>query len=487
MILGIDFGTSFSQIATMYMDRPHLLLQPGEYGVPSEFYYDKEQGIMVGQDALDSAQGCAAVNLKSEVKMDLVTNFTADGKTFTPKEIISNIYRTLIEGAKYVASTEMIDPEVEGLVLSHPAAFTMQECNLIRRAAEDCLGGKKKLKVLGMIKEPVAAALSYFSTSLQDGTDVMVYDLGGGTCDIAIVRADSTQATKFKVIDSDMIRLGGRDWDRKLIDYIVEKLEKDAGISVRGDEGTMEKVRRTANSVKHRLSSFGIEQAPARVEINGRLHTVMIQKSTFDEITIDLLNQTLELLEEVYERNSDCNVKEIICVGGSSNMPQVKDGIQRQFPSSKVSVYQPEHAVINGATRFTEMLTAVADKLPFSYGVRCIENYDKNPDYYIIQNIIHSGDELPVCKSYTFHPVRNGVESVSIRIFESSVAENYPDTHPDKREVGSLELSMPYGASRSTPIICTITANDMSNLDVMAKDDKGNKIEAHFELNALTI
>ena len=221
MFLGIDFGTSFSQPAAMDdLGQPSLLLNPGEYGIPSEFYYDRENDILIGQDALDAGQGAAAANLVSEVKMSILSgrSFILDGRTFSAKEIVGAIYRTLVLKAVQVAKKRSMKADIEGVVISVPAKFGMQERSLIADAARKCLGSRE-LPVKAIIKEPVAAALAYYKTELENNKYVLVYDLGGGTCDIALVRSDSSIAEHYTVVDSDMVRLGGRNWDEELEIY----------------------------------------------------------------------------------------------------------------------------------------------------------------------------------------------------------------------------------------------------------------------------
>ena len=226
MFLGIDFGTSFSQVSTMYLGQPLLLLNPGEYGIPSEFYYDRDCGILIGQDALDAGQGEAAANLVTEVKMAILSgkSFVLDGKTFSAKDIIKEIYKTLILKAVQVAKKRSINTNIEGIVISVPAKFGMQERGLISEAARECLG-TTKVPIRAIIKEPVAAAISYYNTELEDNKYILVYDLGGGTCDVALVRSDSSSAEHYTVVDSDMVRLGGRNWDEELVKYISQIIE----------------------------------------------------------------------------------------------------------------------------------------------------------------------------------------------------------------------------------------------------------------------
>src|SRR5699024_3446629 len=172
----------------------------------------------IGQDALDAGQGEAAANLVTEVKMAILSgkSFVLDGKTFSAKDIIKEIYKTLILKAVQVAKKRSINTNIEGIVISVPAKFGMQERGLIAEAARECLG-TTKVPIRAIIKEPVAAAISYYNTELEDNKYILVYDLGGGTCDVALVRSDSSSAEHYAVVDSDMVRLGGRNWDEELV------------------------------------------------------------------------------------------------------------------------------------------------------------------------------------------------------------------------------------------------------------------------------
>lgn len=492
MYLGIDFGTTFSQTSTLYLDQPLLLLSPGEYGIPSEFYYDRDNGILIGQDALDAGQGVAAVNLKSEIKMDLAHSFTVDGRTFQAKEIVREIYKTLVNKAKKVARTRKIDTKIEGIVISVPAKFSMQERSLIYEAARHCLPDET-LPVQDIIKEPVAAALSYYKTELESNRYVLVYDLGGGTCDVALVRSDHRLRERFEVIDTDMVRLGGRDWDKALAEHITDIVEHKANLKIRGNAGFEEKIRRAAISVKYQLSDPERNRAMARIEINGRIITVPISRNIFDEVTAHLLNKTLECLQDIYDKHHHtCSIDEIICVGGSSNMLQVEEGIRHMFPKCKVRLYEPEHAVVNGTAIYASLLKdipgqrIVQDISSFSYGVEIYENYDKDPTRKVISNIIKKGEQLPVSGSKKYSPIQDNQKFIRFDVYESdSEAEQYEITEEKKRYIGSVDLNLPADAKKTWTLICGIKLNDKGLLEVQASEQGGNQVEAQFRLAQL--
>lgn len=491
MYLGIDFGTSFSQASTMYLGKPLLLLNPGEYGIPSEFYYDRDCDILVGQDAADAGQGDAAANLVSEVKMAILSgrSFTLDGRTFTAKEIIKEIYKTVILRAIQVAKKRSIDNvNVEGAVISVPAKFGMQERALIAEAAKECLG-TTRIPIRAIIKEPVAAALAYYNTELEDNKHILVYDLGGGTCDVALVRSDSSAAEHYTVVDSDMVRLGGRNWDEELGRHIMQVIENKSGVQIRGNVGFEEKIRRAAISVKHDLSDSSKTRSIARVELNGRIYTVPISRSAFDEITLYLLNQTLDCLQSVYDRNiASCQIDEIICVGGSSNMLQVEEGLTRRFPRCRVRLYEPEHAVVNGATIYANMpqTNTLVDISNFSYGTGCNTHYGYPDNREIVSNILKKGTKLPASCCKYYNPTRDNQETVLFDIYESEITEEeFDKSELDKRFIGNVVLTLPANATTALSIKCEISLNTEGMLEVEASEPSGQRIKSVFQLQAL--
>jgi molecular chaperone DnaK len=486
MYLGIDFGTTFSQISTMYLGQPLLLLNPGEYGIPSVFYFDKESGPLIGNDALNAGQGNAAVNLVREVKMSIKNGqtFTLDGQIFSSKEIVREIFKTLITNAIQVARTRSLNTKIEGIVICIPAKFGVQERHLIYEAAKECMGTKSN-PIKAIIKEPVAAAISYYSTNIEDGKNILVYDLGGGTCDVALVRSDSKNRECYTVIDSDMERIGGRNWDEVLVKYITERIEKDSGIKIKGNIGYEEKIRRTAVTVKHDLSNHNKTKSTARVELNNRIYSTVVTRDTFDEITSHLLKETLDCLQDIYDEHiKSMKIDEIICVGGSSNMIQVEKGLLKRFPNCLIRIFEPEHAVVNGATIYANSkLGVLKDISSFSYGVKANDPVNKTE---LISNILIKGCILPTQNAREYNPVNDNQSGVNIGIFESeNKSENYDFAELNKRYVGEMYLELPPNSKKSLVIKCLIKQNTDGLLEVEASEPSGKRISAQFKIEKL--
>lgn len=492
MKLGIDFGTSFSLPATSYLGQNIILLPGGKYGIPSVFYYNDWEGVLIGEDAEKAGQGSEAKNLKREIKLELNSSFTADGKTFTAKQIVGYILNSVKEKALATAEEKLINDSLEGVVISVPAAFGHNEKAFIKEAAEiPASQGGPELNVLGFIKEPVAAALAYFKTSLVDKIKILVYDLGGGTCDVAIVEANSSSKEKYTVVDSDMLRIGGKNWDSKIEMYITRELEKQSGVSVGTNPGYKEKIKREAISAKHSFSekvgNNYRDRVRARVEVNGSIYQIPLTKTIFDELTIDLLNQTIKLTKDILNRNGENSISRIICVGGSSNMPQVQEGLKRAFPSKNIQVFEPEKAIAVGVAIYAQYCdgkdTFLSDIAAFSYGTDCCRNYDVDPDDLIVVNLVKKGDRLPITREHGFSTTKNNVEKMYFKIIENTNPVDEYDyvsesASPIMQVVLNLPPNMPKGTSAKLHI--TLTADGI--IEVTADDKKGHTISAKKQL-----
>ncbi len=497
MKLGIDFGTTFS-LPAMYdedIDEGKIMLKGGVYGIPSVFYYDRENGVRVGQAAENAGQGNRAVNIKRDVKMSLNSSARIDGKTFTGVQIAGYIIDAVKTAALKKADEQLFDEPLEGVVISVPAAFGHNERMLILQAARlPKKEGGPELKVLGLIKEPVAAAISYFQTSLHDHTRILVYDLGGGTCDVAIVEADSSQAEKYRVIDTDMKRIGGRNWDERLIDYMKREIKKHGGGAVVDTPANTARIRKEAVAAKHDLSDSVSTEAIVDI---GDPYTVLFTRALFDELTRDLFEQTVRMTRNLINRNTDRPISEFICVGGSSNMPQVQEGLRKAFPNLKLRVYEPEKAIALGAAiyaqycdtaisadSFSDNTGPVSDISPHSFGIRTFRDYDEDPFDEIIVNLILRKDRLPKSASHRFRTVEDGQTWVSFKVYESERTESeYKFDYDGKEPVMDIQLDLHGAYPKDTRLQVDMNLNSSMLLCATAKDENGHSITVEQQLH----
>jgi molecular chaperone DnaK len=488
MKIGIDFGTSFSLPAAVINGTPTTLLPNGEYGVPSIFYYDSEVGVQIG-NAAEHNSDFEPLNAKRDIKMEISSDedsFVADGKHFNTKQIIGYIFKEIARLAQEQSTRrELSSQNIEGAVISVPAAFTYRELNFIREAAQiPETDGGAGLKVFGIIREPVAAAIAYFNAPKgEDNKSILVYDLGGGTCDVAIVRSNRNSSEWYKVIDSDMMRIGGRDWDKVLIDMIKRRFQEKTS-KVVFDSETESRIRKEAIKAKHILSN----QSSARVSIiiAGKTHSCVITTEEFEKATADILNSTIKMSARMVEKCND-PIDYVVCVGGSSNMPQVKKAFQEIYPEIPIKIFEPEKAIAYGAAIYAEHLAEpqyLSDICKFSYGIKFVENYEvhKDKNRHIVKNGIFKGSPLPASYETKAYPAEDGQVSVRFTVFESDCTEiTYKPE--DGTEIGHVVLSNLIDSKSTDRFITTLQIDQFGLLQVKAIEEKSEKtVSAEIQL-----
>ncbi|MCR5833930.1 MAG: Hsp70 family protein [Selenomonadaceae bacterium] len=476
MKIGIDFGTSFSLPVALINDNPAVLLPGGQYGIPSVFYYDKKQGVVIGEPANNLSvrrPDNVIRNIKMEISNPKKRSFRIDNKIFSKKEIIGHIFEeiknTALEG---IETKQLTSQEIDGAVISVPAAFTLRELNLIKDAAQD----KAKLKVLGFIREPVAAAISYFNApGAEDEKTILVYDLGGGTCDVAIVRSDREAEEWYQVIDSDMLRIGGRDWDNVLSDWIKEKC-REQNPDIKFDKKAEEKILKVALEVKHNLSR--LETYSSYIEINDEDYDFEITREEFEIISEDLLMSTMKVVEDLKEKCAT-NIDYIVCVGGSSNMPQVRKAFEANYPDTEIKLFEPEKAIAIGAAIYAEHLTDenfLHDICKFSYGARYVQNFSKYKDYnrLRIYNIIYKGNPLPTTGISMSTKIEDDQPSTYIAIYESECTD-YIYKPENGTYIGEIEISGLDDARQGDETILTMMIDQSGLMQLKAVDSRTGK------------
>lgn len=484
MKIGIDFGTTFSLPAAVINGTPSTLLPGGNYGLQSVFYYDKKTGILVGEPAENRGEK-KPLNVVRNVKMFIsdtsTKDFTLDGKKFGKKEIIARI----IEEVKKIAQEEierkqLISQKIDGVVVSVPAAFNLRELDFIRHAATNA-----GLKVLGFIREPVAAAISYFNApSAEDKKTILVYDLGGGTCDVAVVRADKNSKEWYTVLASDMRRIGGRDWDQILIELIKKKCRAenpDIEFSPRDEE----KIRVEALKAKHNLSR--LEKVSSEVEVDDEVYDFEITRKEFEKNSSELLQSTLRMVDKLQNQFGG-KIDYIVCVGGSSNMPQIKAAFQKKYRDIELKLYEPEKAIAFGAAIYAEHLTEenyLRDICKFSYGARYVEDFERYHDWdrFRIWNIIYKDTDLPASGESTSAKIEDGQTSSYIAIYESECKDDV--YHPDEgKYIGEIEITGLKNARQGDETILKMTIDKSGLMQLQAVDRRtGKTVKAEIHLD----
>jgi molecular chaperone DnaK len=347
-IFGIDLGTTYSVVA--YIDetgRPAVTRNSdGDDTTPSVVYFETEDNVVVGKAAKASA-GVDPDNVVSLVKRqmhnkDYIRYFW--GREHSPSSISALILAELARSAE-----ETTHRAVRQVVITVPAYFGLLEKDATKKAGE--IAG---LEVIGIVPEPVAAALAYGVTGGADGTTFLVYDLGGGTFDITLIKMTDS-AVEVLAVDGDH-NLGGADWDDRLFEYLKDQTVAQTGFEdIDEDEGALQDLRRMAEETKQALSKA--ESKTVAHRLAGKPAKIVVSRAQFQEMTADLLDKTVEitrrLLADAEARFPGITgqVSELLLVGGSSWMPAVAERLRAEF-SWDPKLADPDLAVAKGAALY---------------------------------------------------------------------------------------------------------------------------------------
>ncbi|MBL0700796.1 MAG: Hsp70 family protein [Desulfosarcina sp.] len=341
-VFGIDLGTTYSSIA--YVDeygKPVILPNAeNQHLTPSVVFFD-EGNIVVGDVAKESSK-IYPDEVVSFVKRSMGEPnflFEYDSKTYRAEEISSYIIRKVVQDAE-----QNLGEKITDVVITCPAYFGINEREATKKAGE--IAG---YNVRQIINEPTAAAIAYGTVESSERKTVLVYDLGGGTFDITMIEI-KPDAIEVICTGGDH-NLGGKDWDDRIVSYLVEEFQNKTGIEedILDDPDTCQELQLSAEKAKKVLSQR--EKTPIAITHGGERVKVEIELKKFEGITTDLLERTIafihDMLEEARKKGYD-KFDEIILVGGATRMPLIMKRIKEEF-SIEPKSFEPDEAVAKGA------------------------------------------------------------------------------------------------------------------------------------------
>jgi molecular chaperone DnaK (HSP70) len=344
-IYGIDLGTTYSCIA--YVDehgKPVVVPNAeGDQTTPSVVYFENDTNIVVGQAALASSKiyHDRVVERVKRAMGDPNWEYALDGKVYRPQEISSLILKKLVNDA-----LPNVGEEIKDVVITCPAYFGVNQKEATKQAGE--LAG---LNVLYVIPEPTAAAIAYGMDSEEDQI-IMVYDLGGGTFDVTLIELKEKLIRVIATGGDD--RLGGKDWDDRLVEYFARKFDEQTGQSAEAllnDLEMYQELSTDAEVCKKMLSNA--QSYKKNIRYGSDRATIEVTRQQFDDLTHDLLARTISFTDQMMEKAKEAGctkINKILLVGGSTYMPQVKERM-KQYPIEVVQ-FRPNLAVAEGAALF---------------------------------------------------------------------------------------------------------------------------------------
>jgi molecular chaperone DnaK len=480
IIIGIDLGTTNSEVAVVQDGRTEIIEVDGSKLLPSVVGLADDGALLVGQAARNQYSLYPERTIRSvKRRMGEDVHLTMGEQEYRPQEISALILQRLKKAAE-----DHLGQPVAKAVITVPAYFSDAQ----RQATRDA-GGVAGLDVVRIINEPTAAALAY-EVEHEEPMNILVYDLGGGTFDVSVVRL-SREVTEVLASHGNN-HLGGDDFDAKLVEHITAHLEKEKGLDPTGDRAAMARILRACETAKIALSDAPftrIEEEYLLEKEGTPVHlSLEVDRSEYEEMIGGYIDETLEAAHTALEGAglTVSDIQEVLLVGGATRTPLVQQRLEQELGMQPRAEVDPDLCVAAGAAIQAAVIAGrqvsgvLVDVTPYTFGTSAWADLEGEPYPYTFIPLIRKNTPIPVTKSDAFETMHDAQKAIDVKVYQGEDPDALNNT-----EIGSFRIEGLSDVPAGNVIVTTFSLDVNGILNVSSRE-KRTGLEKHITIDNAT-